>query len=215
MLRIPPTWEEYYSSLKELPRWLRQPVSFLVESLPLLKRYRVRGVLDLGCGVGKHCVYLAKDGFDVVGVDVSKSALKIAQELTGRERLVHVPLARATMTNLPFNDSCFDAVIALSVIHHALERDIAKAVDEIHRILKKNGVFLANLVSVKDPRYGTGRKVENNTFSIPEAFEERHFEELHHFFTRREILRMLAHFGKAVVELLKDKPHYWKITATK
>jgi tRNA/tmRNA/rRNA uracil-C5-methylase (TrmA/RlmC/RlmD family) len=71
--------------------------SFVVEALPIFKRYKVKGVLDLGCGVGRHCVYLAKNGFDVVGVDVSESAPRMAQEWTRKERLAKVSFVRATM----------------------------------------------------------------------------------------------------------------------
>jgi len=172
-------------------------------------------VLDLGCGTGRHCVYLAKNGFDVVGVDVSESALRMANEWVQKERLTNVSFIRATMTNLPFSDSRLDAVISVSVIHHAIKKNIVKTIDEVYRALKKKGVFLTNLISVKDPRYGTGQMVENNTFRILEAFEEKRFEELHHFFTKQEVSKLLAHFTKAKIELLKDKPHYLKITTTK
>lgn len=208
-------WERYYSTLRQLPRRLRQLAPFVVEALPTFKRCMINRVLDLGCGAGRHCVYLAKNGLDVVGVDVSESALRMANEWVRKERLTNVSLIRATMTNLPFSDSRFDAVISVSVIHHAIKKDIVKTMDEVYRVLEKNGVFLTNLVSVKDPRYGTGQKVENNTFRILEAFEEKRFEELHHFFTRREVSKLLTRFAKARVELLKDKPHYWKIKATK
>lgn len=187
----------------------------MVEALPTFKRCNVKSVLDLGCGAGRHCVYLAKNGFDAIGVEISESALRMANEWVQKERLTNVSFIQATMTALPFSDSRFDAVISVSVIHHAIKKDIVKTINEIYRALKRNGVFLANLVSVKDPRYGTGQKVENNTFRILEAFEEKRFEELHHFFTKREISKLLAPFAKAKVELLKDRPNYWKIMATK
>jgi len=172
-------------------------------------------VLDLGCGAGRHCIYMAKNNFDVVGVDVSKSALKIAKEWVRRENLTNAAFVQASMTNIPFSGNQFDGVISVSVIHHALKRNIAKAVDEIYRILKKNGLLLANLTSVRDPRYGTGDKVEARTFRTPEAFEEKRFKELHHYFTKREAYQLLAGFAKAKVEPMKDRPNYWKIMAIK
>jgi len=216
LFEISGSWERYYGTLRQLPDWLKQPVPFVVEALPTFKRFKVKRVLDLGCGTGRNCVYLAKIGFDVVGVDVSKSALRIAKAWAREENLKNVTFAQASMTDVPFGDCYLDAVISISVLHHAIKRDIEKAVDEIHRVIKRNGVFLANLASVKDPRYGTGEKVEASTFRISEAFEEKRFEELHHFFTRQEASKLLASFAKAKVELLKDKPlHYWKITAIK
>jgi len=215
LLRIPTTWEKYYSKLRKLPKRLKKPVPFVIKVLPTFKRHKIKNVLDLGCGAGRHCIYLAKNGFDVVGVDVSQSALKMAKAWVRKERLTNVAFMRGTMTNIPLRNNHFDAVVSISVIHHGIKKDIEKTIDEIHRILKKNSIFFTNLASVKDPRCGTGQKIEKGTFKIMEAFEEKHFEELHHFFTKREASELLARFAKAKVERLKEKPNYWKITAVK
>lgn len=187
----------------------------MVEALPVFQLFQIKSVLDLGCGTGRHCVYLAKNGFSVVGVDVSKSALRMANKWIRKERLTNVAFMQGTMTNIPIDKNYFDAVISVSVIHHAVKKDIVDTITEVYRILRKNGLFLTNLASVKDPRYGEGEKVENNTFRILEAFEEKRFEELHHFFTKREASKLLARFASAKIELQKDKPHYWKITGLK
>lgn len=215
LFRIGITWENYYSTLRRLPMRLKKPVPFVVDVLPTFKRYKIKRVLDLGCGAGRHCIFLGKNGFDVVGVDVSRSALRMATEWVRKERLTNVAFVRGTMTSLPFNKRHFHAVIGVSVVHHAVKRDILKTVSEVHRILSRNGIFFANLVSVRDPRYGKGLQVEKNTFRVSEAFEEKRFEELHHYFTKREVSKLLANFTKAEIEPLKDRPRYWKITAVK
>lgn len=215
MFRIPTTWETYYSLLRRLPRRLKKPVPFVIEVLPAFKRYKIKKVLDLGCGTGRHCIYLAKNGFEVVGLDVSESALRMANSWVRKEGLTNAVFMRGAMTNIPFDNRRFDAVISVSVIHHAVKEDIVKTIDEVYRTLKKNGIFLANIASVNDPRYGSGQKVEDGTFRILEAFEEKHFEELHHFFTKREASELLTHFSKAKIERLEEKPNYWKITAVK
>lgn len=209
------TWESYYSTLEELPSRLKKPVPFVVKAVPTFRRRKTKSVLDMGCGIGRHCVYLAKKGFRVIGVDVSKSALKMAKQWARKERLKNVFFICGTMTQIPFIENHFDAVISISVVHHAVKRNIEKTIAEIHRTLKKDGFFLANLASVKDPRYGAGKRVENNTFRVPEAFEEKKFEELHHYFTKQEVFETLACFAESEIKLLKDKPHYWKVTAIK
>jgi ubiquinone/menaquinone biosynthesis C-methylase UbiE len=201
--------------LKRQPEKLKQLVPFVVDALPIFKRRKVKRLLDLGCGAGRHCIYLSKNGFDVVGVDVSRSALKLAKERASEENLKDITFVEATMTNIPFDDRRFDAVLSVSVIHHALKRDIKTTISEIHRILKKRGIFLANLTSMDDPRYGAGEKVEADTFRTLEAYEERRFKELHHYFSKREVYELLSNFSRAIVESLKDRPNYWKITAIK
>jgi len=215
LLEISGSWEKYYSTLKKLPKRYKKLAAFVVEALPAFKHQRFKCVLDLGCGVGRHTVCLAKNDFDVIGVDVSKSALRIAKEWVKKENLERVALVQATMTSIPFRKSQFNAVISVSVIHHAIKRDIEETINEVHRILKRNGVLLANLASVNDPRCGKGEMVEPGTFRILEAFEEKRFEELHHFLTKEHASILLSRFSKAEMELLKKKPHYWKIMAVK
>jgi len=211
-------WEEYYSVLHQLPDWLKKPVSFIVESLSLFKESGARIFLDLGCGVGRNSIYLGKEGFDVIGVDISRSALKKAKAWSKIER-VNVMVLRASMTNLPFVRQAFHAVISVSVIHHALKKDVKTTIEEIRTVLKDNGLFLANLLSAEDYRYGFGEKLENGTFRIVEKFEERQFEEVHHFFSKKEILTLLEGFKKICIEPIQskfEKPHkYWKVIAIK
>jgi ubiquinone/menaquinone biosynthesis C-methylase UbiE len=198
-----------------MPKRLKETARFIVEAIPDLTKHGVRKVLDLGCGVGRHSVLLASSGFEVVGVDISKNALKMAGSWVQKERLEKVALVRATMTNIPINDCCLDAVVSVSVMHHALKKDIVRSISEVYRILSKNGWFIANLASVNDPRYGTGRMLEKNTFWILEDYEKKRFGELHHFFTKGEALRLLHHFSKVDVTSLEEKPSFWKIMAVK
>ncbi len=212
-------WEEYYSILDQLPDWLRKPVPFIADSTSLFKEYGTQRILDLGCGVGRNSIYLGKEGFNVVGLDTSRSALKKTKARSRIERTPNVTVLRASMTQLPFIKQTFHAVVSVSVIHHALKKDIQKTILEIHTVLKDNGIFIANLLSTKDHRYGSGKKVEKGTFKIPEKFEEKQFQEVHHFFSKKEILTLLKKFKKTQLKPIqsgKEQPHnYWKVTTTK
>jgi len=213
-------WEEYYSVLRQLPDWLKKPVPFIVDSLPLFREYEAQALLDLGCGVGRNSIYLGKEGFDVIGVDISRSALKKTKLWSKVEGIPNVTVLRASMTHLPFVKQAFHAVISVSVIHHALKKDIEKAIEEIRTVLKDNGLFLANLLSIKDCRYGSGEKLENGTFRVLENFEEKQFQEVHHFFSQREVLTLLVRSKRISIEPIqsgkKERPHiYWKVIAIK
>jgi len=213
-------WEEYYSALRQLPDWLRKPVPFTVDASSLFRKHGARVFLDLGCGVGRNSIYLAREGFNVVGIDISRGALKKTKMWSKIEGFQNVTVLRASMTNLPFIGRTFHAVISTSVIHHASKEDIEKATEDIKTVLKDNGLFLANLLSKEDYRYSSGKKIEDGTFLILEDFEERQFEEVHHFFSRKEILTLLAGFKRLSIEPIQsgkaERPHmYWKVIAVK
>src|SRR5687768_16375468 len=43
--------------------------------------------LDVGCGSGMFCAYLARQGLDVIGVDLLPSAVQMARKVAEEERL--------------------------------------------------------------------------------------------------------------------------------
>jgi ubiquinone/menaquinone biosynthesis C-methylase UbiE len=210
-----PNWEGYYSTLKRIPKRLKETAQFIVDAVPDFRSCNVKKVVDLGCGAGRHSILLANSGFEVIGIDISRNALRLASRWAQKEKLENAVFVRATMTNIPLTDHCSDAVISVSVVQHALKRDIATTVNEVHRILRDDGHFVLNVTSTKDPRYGTGRMVENNTFWFLEAYEQKKSGELHHFFTRSEVTRMMRNFPLVRVIATNEKPYYWKILAIK
>ncbi|MBO3755138.1 MAG: class I SAM-dependent methyltransferase [Candidatus Brockarchaeota archaeon] len=157
-------WEEYYSALRQLPERLVKPVPFVVESVPLFRKIGARRILDLGCGVGRNSIYLTKQRFDVIGIDISRSALMRAKSWFETEGIENVAVICASMAHLPFIDQAYDVVISVSVIHHAVKETIRKTIGEIHRVLEDGGLFLANLLSVED--YRVWLRVKNRGWNI-------------------------------------------------
>jgi len=85
-----------------------QEVGFLVDLLGLPAGSRV---LDVGCGPGRHAVELAKLGYAVTGVDISRRFLDVAAE-RARDAGVTAAFFQVDARQMPFDDE-FDAVISL------------------------------------------------------------------------------------------------------
>ena len=93
-------------------------------------------VLDIGCGAGFLANYLAREGHEVTGVDLSLPSLEIARETdeTGR-----VQYLQANAYSLPFGNQTFDAVCATDVLEHV--EDPYLLIAEASRVLKTKGYF--------------------------------------------------------------------------
>src|SRR5579883_1270190 len=97
-------------------------------------------VLDLGCGSGLDAVPLVARGLRLVGLDISRAMLHIAQtlpELAGR-------LLLGEMGSLPLADGSVDAVFADGVLHHLPKDALGSVLGEAARVLRSGGVLSAS-----------------------------------------------------------------------
>jgi 2-polyprenyl-6-hydroxyphenyl methylase/3-demethylubiquinone-9 3-methyltransferase len=168
-------------------------------------------VLDVGCGAGFLSNHLAREGFEVTGLDASQASIDVAarHDLTGRARYL---LGDALL--LPFPDASFDVVCAMDFLEHVEEP--AKAVAEMARVLKPGGTFffhtfnrnpLAWLVIIK----GVEWFVKNTP---------RHMHVLRLFIKPRELAAMCHANGMQVGELHGSEPvvfswAFWRMLLTR
>ena len=109
-------------------------------------RRRERGrVLDLGCGAGRNAVPLARLGWDVVGIDLSRPMLVAAAQRTCEEQLdARLHWMLAAMDAIPVRDRCFDLVIAHGIWNLARSAvEFRRAISETARVAKRGaGLFV-------------------------------------------------------------------------
>ena len=107
-------------------------------------------VLDVGCGNGFVLSGYARHGARTVGVDLTESAAALSRR---RFALAGLPgaFAVANAEALPFPDQSFDRVCSMGVLHHT--PDTARAVAEIHRVLRRGGRLLVMLYHRNSARY--------------------------------------------------------------
>jgi 2-polyprenyl-3-methyl-5-hydroxy-6-metoxy-1,4-benzoquinol methylase len=56
-------------------------------------------ILEIGCGAGRHSLYLQKKGFDVLGIDNSPLAIKVCK-LRGLKKAKVMPIEEVSFLNL-------------------------------------------------------------------------------------------------------------------
>lgn len=95
--------------------WHREEPPPLLERA-VARRTERRGALDVGCGQGEYAVYLAEQGFSVVGVDFVPAALAAAK--TRAERAgVEIELCESDVVEYEA-PSPFDVVLDSGCLHH-------------------------------------------------------------------------------------------------
>ncbi len=135
-------WEKFY---KETPASLipwesGKPDEQLVK---LVKSGVIRKgakVLDLGCGLGTQTVYLAENGFDATGIDISETAVSKAKKLA-EDKGVKARFVVGDAVKMPFEDDTFDFVYDRGCLHHLEPEKRELYVSELKRVFSPGGFF--------------------------------------------------------------------------
>ncbi|MFX1503671.1 MAG: class I SAM-dependent methyltransferase [Promethearchaeota archaeon] len=210
LLILMPDWDDIFT---DNGRVFEEPHPDMERISRFFKEKGVKRVLDLGCGTGRHLIYLSKKGFEVYGMDGSPKALEIAEKwLIEESQKAELQLHRMEL-QFPYKEDFFDAIISIQVIHHNLMEDIIYTVSEIERILKSNGI-----IYITFPRLGGGsnidnwklKEIEEGTY-IPQAGREKGLP--HHFFTLEEINDVFNSFK--LLEIYDDGTNHRAILGIK
>lgn len=134
-------WNKLYRNEK-----VYQPIQREIPQIvDIFKKYNVNRILDLGCGLGRHTVYLTREGFDVYGFDISEEAINKTRFLLQAEGLDAHLVVGSMYEQLPYEDNFFDAVICIRALHHGTIDNIRGAINEIERVLKPSGLVYATV----------------------------------------------------------------------
>lgn len=134
-------------------------------------------ILDLGCGNGYDTLWLQKQGFEVMSVDFSKSAIDRVKEFNTNAMLFDIGKYNDWKK---FDDNTFSYVIADLSLHYFDTKTTTMIMNEIKRILIPNGTLIARVNTMSDKAFGAGDGVEiepNFYKNLQRGIDKRFFTE--------------------------------------
>jgi 2-polyprenyl-3-methyl-5-hydroxy-6-metoxy-1,4-benzoquinol methylase len=138
-VHYPAEYESYNPETdnKSMPRLLRKAVEYGINKrCRFVIRQKKQGrLLDIGCATGTFLRGMAKyPGWELNGVEISEHAAKIAREAYS------LNVFNGTLEEAAYPEHYFDAITLWDVLEHL--HDPSSSLDEIHRILKPDGVIV-------------------------------------------------------------------------
>ena len=161
------SWDSRWDRQEALGEWLTPDPHVL----RFAKRRRDAGAetaLDLGCGVGRHSLALARLGYVTTAFDASLAGLEYTKKAAAEEGLALI-FERGDMTALTFPEGSFDYVLALNVIYHGDAAVVRQTLAQVRRVLKPGGFYQGTMLSKRNARFGEGEEVAPDTFVKPGA----------------------------------------------
>ena len=191
------------------------PAKDVVEVLDLLKERGTKKVLDLGCGVGRHSILLAKSGFAVHALDGSDTGIAHLEDMCKAEN-IDINATCAEMTNLPYQDSYFDYILAWNVIYHGNLSVVKRVLSEVLRILKPGGIFQLTMLSKRNSEYNHGKCISLNTFVNDADISDKNHP--HFYCSSSELMQLLMGFeiiSSLDKQQVREGSYHWNIVAEK
>lgn len=141
-------------------------LSKIEEYLP--EKHENISLLDIGCGTGKHLKFLKPKFSKAVGIDPSKSMIKIAK-LENKKKSINFKIASAQNLQLKTK---FDVIVSLFHVfsYQNNHSDLNSYILNIHKHLKPNGIFIFDFwfekaVIFQKPEIRV-KKIEDSNFKI-------------------------------------------------
>ena len=142
-------------------------------------------ILDVGSGPGRDGLILQKHGFDVVCFDASEEMIKLSMQ----KGLVSVV---GDFKALPFQNGSFDGVWAYTSLLHIGKSEIGRAIEEIKRVLKSDGIFGLGMIEGDTEEYR-----ESSGVGKPRLFS---------FYKKNELENILTHAGFEILYFEQFQP---------
>lgn len=174
-----------------------EPDIYLKEYIEHNKKSKFE-VLDLACGTG---IYIHKQMEFFKGEDITWYGLDASQDMLdkAREKTRGVFFEKGIAEELPYESSKFDFIVSNYAFQHFTGK--VKALDEVYRVLKTNGVFQMHNIAIHQMR----------GWWIYKYFPSAYYEDLKRFWEKDLIFYELSTRGFEVELNIKYQMQHLKV----
>lgn len=192
-------WERYYKQIKGREAFGNDEsivVDIVNESLG--KKHSVNVFADFGSGDGRNARRWIDMGLEVTCVDISPSAFTRLDNVYGQQK--NIKKVCANLEKLPIDDNLFDAAQCIDALPQV--ENTSKALKEMLRTVRHQGILVFNIFTTRDCAYGIGNRIDDQTYEYKDT--------LFRFFDEDDIRKLIpreAVLLKSVHKRWDDPPH--------
>ena len=190
-------WEKNFSNKPEM--FGLEPSIPAKKALNFFKEKKINNIIELGAGLGRDSIFFAKNNIKIQALDYSSSGIKIINHKIKKNNLSNYISTKLfdVREKLPFKDNSVDACYSHMLYCMALKiADLQKLNNEIHRILKPNGLNIYTVRHTNDGDYKNGKHIgedlyENDGFIV-------------HYFSEEKVNSLLNGFKNIALEKFEE-----------
>ncbi len=193
------TWEREYKN----PLFVTKNDGPQADTLRFLKflkkeeKFQVedKNILDLGCGTGRNANYLADMGNNVIGIEISKTALNLARERAGGLN-INVDYRQGDIgKEYEIKDNSIDLVLDVTSSNSLDDKGREIYLREVYRILKKDGYFFVRALA-KDGNKNVKNLLKQSPGREYDTYIIKEIGLTERVFSRNDFIRMYSQYFK-------------------
>jgi SAM-dependent methyltransferase len=153
--------------------WDFLPSDSATRTIEIFKSNKLNQILIPGFGYGRNARIFIENGFDVTGIEISKSAIELARA-NGINCIIH----HGSVTSMPFDDKRYDGIFCYALIHVLNKKERQTFLQSCLNQLKDNGLMIFVVASTQTSMFGMGKKLSKNRYNISNGLNVYFYDNL-------------------------------------
>lgn len=143
--------------LDKIPWNIETPPDLLVQLVEHKEVVPCRAI-EFGCGAGNYAIWLAQQGFEVTGIDISPTAIDLARKNAMEQGVECTFIVADVLGDLADVEGPFDFALDWELLHHIYPGDRPRYVANVARLTRPGGRYLSVCFHEDDPEFGGSGK---------------------------------------------------------
>jgi SAM-dependent methyltransferase len=146
--------------------WKFDPSDSAIATVSLFKNEKISKILIPGFGYGRNGLLFIQKGFDVTGIEISSSAIKLA-----REKGIECDICHGSVCNMPFDDKKYEGIFCYALIHLLNKNERCNFLKKCYDQLKPGGLMVFTLATIQNGLFGTGKYISRNRYELSKGLK--------------------------------------------
>jgi SAM-dependent methyltransferase len=180
-------WESRFKN--EGTMWKSDPSDSAIMALELFINAEINDILIPGFGYGRNAKIFIDRGFDVVGIEISKSAIDLA-----RMNSIDCKIHHGSVTSMPYDNKEYGGIFCYALIHLLNRNERRSFLSSCYNQLKSGGLMIFVVATVENSMFGNGKLLSRNRYQLSSGLNV-------YFYDDRSVENEFTDFG---ITLFKD-----------
>lgn len=153
-------WESKFKDMQTT--WGFEPSDSAILTKDFFLEKDIKDILIPGIGYGRNAKIFFDSGFNVTGIEISKTAIDLAQIKTSLDLKIY----HGSVADMPFDNKLYDGIFCYALIHLLNTKERKRFITNCFNQLKPNGYMVYTVISKNSSMYGDGKQLSKDRFKL-------------------------------------------------